>query len=201
MRDLSQRDSLLIFVPSVKDIEDYDGDDRYYCGLAEVRYQVEAIPRQLEEQFCRGPLSEKRQITRIRLPSGEPGHGYWPDFIFELVLIMATGTTSAALYKLIDSWISYRNGRKLRIRLPNGFEVEASQLTEAEFERLFQYLYSKYGPGGTFDAEGGELRRLGFQVVSSAQLHDELQSIELAYDAKSQQLKQRAKSQAGRGEA
>jgi hypothetical protein len=158
----NQRHPEFVFVPSVSDIEDYRGSDTYYCGLAEVEREVHAIQQQLMEEFYRCDPSDRRLIPRLVVPE-KFERGYWPDFFFNLGILMTSSATSALLYKLIDSWIAHRNGRKFRVRLPNGFEVEASQLTEQEFEKLFQYLYGKYGPERTFEISKKELTRLGFR--------------------------------------
>jgi hypothetical protein len=183
-----ETDPKLIFVPSVKDIEEYDGKNVYYCGLEVVAHEVQAIPSQLQQEFFQCAPAERALIASVHMPRKKPVANAFPDFIFELVILITTGAASAALYKLIDSWIAHRNGRKLRIRLPSGFEVEASQLTEQEFERLFQYLYAKYGPDGTFVVRQDELTRLGFKVVSPDELQTEMSALRSAYFSKAKKL-------------
>ncbi len=67
-----------------------------------------------------------------------------PQVIFDLAMALLSSTVSVAFYRILKLWITARNGRKVRVRLPNGFEVEATQLSHEQFNELFAKIYSTY---------------------------------------------------------
>ena len=153
-------------------ISEYSGNNSYSCGLDLTRESVQELFRQIEEAFFSCQTKEERSAIPM-LVREEPrtAAGYMPDVLISLGLVLASGAVSTAFVKLINAWISERNGRKLRVRLPNGFEVEATQLGQKKFEQLFATLYEAYGtkvevsPVEKFLAE---LKARGFEVVADS---------------------------------
>lgn len=134
---------------------------------------------------------KKKDIPYLCRPKVEQRCNKFPDLLVQLSILITSGTISAAFYKLVDSWVATRNGRKLRVRLPNGFEVEATQLGEKEFERLFALLYEKYSKEEVPDTK--ELARLGFKVFSSDEIANQTLVLRQAYDEKLKHLSPIAK--------
>lgn len=166
-------DLKIIFIPSTRDIAEYDGDNSYASGLSDVEEEVRQIIDSLSQAFFDAPKSEKASIPVLSLES-KASRGYMPELLVQASLIIPASTLSAIFYNLISNWIAHRNGRRLRIRLPNGFEVEATQLNKEEFQRLFELLHSKYGESSGQEFMSSHLEEVGFTVASA----EETQALE-----------------------
>lgn len=136
----------LVFLPSPDEISEYQGRDGYHCGITQSRLDVDILIEEVESLYWLATSkADAESIPVLRRETDGLVCRNSPELLYAVGLVLTSGTLSAAFYKLINSWINHRNGRKLRIRLPNGFEVEATQLTEKEFLRIFESLYLKYG--------------------------------------------------------
>jgi hypothetical protein len=59
--------------------------------------------------------------------------------IDEIGLWIASGGAVAAAYRLLRAWVETRNGRRIKISV-DGIELEATQLNEEQFLRLFDRI-------------------------------------------------------------
>ncbi|MES9901644.1 MAG: hypothetical protein ABW168_03045 [Sedimenticola sp.] len=181
------RDLSLVFEPSTLDISEYQGMDSYGCGLREVELEVRQVIEEIQQTFYAAPKHERANIPKLSFPPKD-SHGYMPDLLLDISLLITSGTLSAVFYKLISSWITHRNGRKLRIRLPSGFEVEATQLNKDEFQRLVEVLYAQYGQQPGSDLKPSELRKLGFKVATKKDIENHRQALRGAYSKKTDEI-------------
>jgi hypothetical protein len=181
----------LVFIPSPQDIIDYQGDDGYRCGLREVELEIQCLVDEIAHAFYKCPtIEEKKQfpaISKFELTDGETFH-YVPDLLFQLGLVVTSGTVSTLVYKLISKWIDYKNGRKLHVRLPSGFEVDATHLSQEQFIHLFQLLYEKYGSGRSEQPlSRSELQSAGLTPVNEHKTQI-LKALRDTYDKKREEI-------------
>lgn len=163
--------------------------------MTEVEKEVRQIVEDMSAEFYKLRTPEERKtIPRL---SKEVDHscGYTPDLIADLVVLLCSGTVTTVLYKLISKWIDNRNGRKFRIKLPDGFEVEATQLKKKEFEDLVELLYEKYG---TRDSQHRvtkhELKKRGIPFSNSlSSTIDTYKLLEQAYFSKLKEIEEKYK--------
>ena len=183
--DLDRRLSI-IFVPSPNDISDYRGSDSYGWGLREVREEIDGLVSEVAATFYASEDKEEQNaIPQLHRPITSSA-GNMPDLLFQLGLALSSGTVSVIFFKLVENWVKHRNGRKFRVRLPTGFEVEASQLSEEDFSRLFQILFEKYSQRDHPSAR--ELKAEGFSIVDQDERFETMAELNEEYQKKCSEI-------------
>jgi len=195
-----QSSPVFLFIPSPEDIRQYEGDDTYFCGLAEVRKEVDSIVDSLQKEFYDiESVSDRRAIPRLSVMEREEA-GNTPELIVQVGALFASGAVTTLLYRLISEWIKNRNGRKFRVKLPDGLEIEATQLRQNEFEPLVELMHERYCSGKSFYDNEDKLKRLGL-AVSKSGLNLPDRELQAAYSSKLKQLTQRPEVQKKRMES
>jgi len=169
------------FIPSVDDINEYQGNDSYGCGINEVKDEVVLIIEQLEQEFLKSTSEERKTIPTLKKPKNTVN--YMPELIINIDVIISSGAIATVVYKLISKWIDYKNGRKFKVKLPDGLEVETTQSNEKEFKLLVDYFYQKYNSKELTLATEEELRKFGFNNTKTG-TEEDLKALQLAYESK-----------------
>tara|TARA_B100001964_G_C13992583_1_gene491316 strand:- start:182 stop:724 length:543 start_codon:yes stop_codon:yes gene_type:complete len=109
-----------------------------YCGsLTEFYESIQRLTEQLHQQNI-GFESGSSYICDYRIKLN-PVHNDAPPDIYEFLVILWNSGLVITLYKLLQLWIKEKNGRKIKIKIDN-FEVEATQLNEKQFLKLFKNI-------------------------------------------------------------
>lgn len=103
------------------------GSMRFYRSLDEVKNNLR--DNHIDFQVWRDISTEEGQQVSRGMPPP----------IAELILYLGTSGIAVALYELLRLWIEAKNGRKIRVKMGD-FEVEATQMSEKQFRRLFEIL-------------------------------------------------------------
>lgn len=177
-------DYQLHFIPSLSDISGYIGSNSYSCGLDEVESDVDQIIAGLSAAFLSCEDKEIRaNIPTLNKITNPHTANYSPELLVKVGLLLSSGAASVLFYKLVENWVNHRNGRKFRVKLPNGLEVEASQLSQSDFLRLFKYLHDNHT---AHDLEKENLEDIGFVVYDEIDRENDifLRELSAAYTEK-----------------
>jgi len=134
----------LILVPGREELSNYTGSNSYYCGLEEIRESIDELLITVTQQFFNDDPKNRNEWPMLNSVEVKQECGFEPEVIFKLALTLVSGTVGISFFKLLKMWIEERNGRKIRVKLPNGFEVDTTQLKHKEFSKLFEELHSTY---------------------------------------------------------
>jgi|SRR5579859_4847610 len=148
---MSEWDNNIYFtmIPAVSEINEYDGDDLYYCGLAETHQSIRAMVNAAHKEFFAGkdpsdPNWASPRFGSIHDRESKGVHGAFPEVLFYLAISLTSSGMGAGVYKLIDSWVKAKNGRKIHVKLPNGLVVDATQMSHVEFSEFLSKIYEVY---------------------------------------------------------
>jgi hypothetical protein len=135
----------IVLLPDPSEIEGLiDPDFIYSGGYSQYTKEIRELYDEIVSAWYADNNPQKVNEIRLSLPPASNYAGYFPEFIFELGAALSAGAVGAGLFKLLDVWVKKSNGRKLRVRLPSGLEVEATQMTHGEFEKLIAKLHETY---------------------------------------------------------
>jgi hypothetical protein len=181
----------MIMVPALDEIASYTGENVYYCGLEITKDSINSLLDDIRKEFHK----EARASDREAWPSldvdavvGLHEHRHQPELLFELVTTISSGTVAVGFYKLLNLWISARTGRKIRVKLPNGLQIETTQLTYRQFCKLFSELYNYESSG---EALSRTLESQGHKALNEASVHNEERKLRNAYSKKRKELEQK----------
>jgi len=139
----------LTFVPANEEISEYEGTNNYWCGLELTAKSIDTLVSDIQSEFFSDTEKDHKEWPTLGIDIDiKNSLGYEPEVIFQLGISILSGTVGVAFFKLLKLWITERNGRKVRVKLPNGFEIETTQLSHKEFNKLFEKLYAQYGDEG-----------------------------------------------------
>jgi hypothetical protein len=129
---------------------------------------------------------EYERWTDDTMEEGLPTARAFPPEIIALLLLLGPGGLGLVLYKLLRLWVDLINGRKIKVVVDN-IEIDATQLTEKQFHRLFEKIYELKqrqnfvidDPNTQIEWVASEFRAAGFPVQPTwaASREGELQEI------------------------
>jgi hypothetical protein len=162
----------MIMIPALEEITSYEGDDSYYCGLDLTRDSIDSLIDHIASAFHRSAASDRPSWPALSIvrPKRPQLH---PELFFQIATTISVGTISIYFYKLLKLWVSSRNGRKIRVKLPNGFQIETTQLTYRQFCKLFSELHKYESSKVNSKVLLKTLRSQGYTFVTEEELDDE----------------------------
>ncbi len=128
---------LFVFLPSVMEIKESPLNDPYLAGLAKFYESLADLYEGLG-------YTDLNYIvwTGVGVANGQSVARFAPPTVAEIVLYLGTSGVALAGYKLLKLWVESKNGRKLRVKMGD-FEIEATQMSERQFQRMFDILYEQ----------------------------------------------------------
>lgn len=72
----------------------------------------------------------------------QPSANFESPPIIEVLISLSAGGGAVGLYKLLQEWVKYINGRKIRVRY-GGIEFETTHMSKKEFLRFFDTILKK----------------------------------------------------------
>ncbi len=167
----------LIFIPSEIELRDYNGDNSYWGGLEDTQDSIKELLDDLHKDW-RTPKLDDPHHASPRLSEDAPTeHGFTPELLIDLGISLTSAGAGVGVYKLLSLWVSTKNGRKLRVRFPSGFEVDATQLSKEEFSEIVQTL-AKIDEGKiTTKSAKDYLLKQGFTVLKEIDIVQEKKTL------------------------
>lgn len=147
MQGLDQNSNFaLVLLPDPEEIEAIDDADFVYSGgYSKYEKELKVLLDDIMRAWFADEDPKKADEISLALPPVRREAGFFPEFIFELGASLSAGAVGAGLFNLLGLWVKRSNGRKLRVRLPSGMEVEATQMKHEEFRKLIAQLHGLYG--------------------------------------------------------
>jgi len=134
----------LVWLPAESEISEFYEPGTYAGGYGEFQKTVDGLVKSIQQGFFDSDDETKKEWPLVRSISESQDHtrkGFFPEFLFDTQIMVAGGAVATGFYKLLQLWVTYKNGRKIRVKLPSGLEIDTSQMTEGDFKKLFSGLY------------------------------------------------------------
>jgi len=167
----------LVLLPDTNEFVQFnDAEFSYSGGYSEYEAERHKLHSDIVAAWYADSSPDKIDEIRLSLPDAPRVHGWLPEFTWELSVALSGGAVGAGLYNLLALWVKKSNGRKLRVRLPSGFEIEATQMKRKEFETLFTKLHEIYESDNpapievSYSREMSQLEELLDQAVQPGRL-------------------------------
>jgi hypothetical protein len=120
------------FWPSEEEIKESACEDGYLGAFTEFYSSLDELLAELRNRDIPSYL-----INYIGVWEGKRVHAAFPPEVAEFLIDITTGVS--ALVLVLKLWVSLKNGRKIKVKT-NYVEVEATQLTEKQFLKLFRAI-------------------------------------------------------------
>ncbi len=165
-------DIVLRLYPSIQEIKESSLTNSYMGGLDEFYKSIHTLLQSFEDEFYKIDNAQDREkFPSVKGPLGSRIHRNAPLTIAEIVMYLGTSGITVAVYELLRLWVESRNGRKIRIKMGD-FEVEATQMSVKEFQRLFEIL-NEHRKSDILEERQDEIRAKflseGFILISGEQ--------------------------------
>ena len=138
---------ILSLYPSVQEIEESTLTNSYMGGLDQFYESIDSLLQSIEKEFNNSKDREQFPMveiyTGVSVDSGNEIARDAPPAIAELIMYLGTSGIAVAIYELLRLWVDSKNGRKIRIKMGD-FELETTQMSEKEFQRLFEILNEQW---------------------------------------------------------
>ena len=136
---------ILSLYPSIQEIEESALTNSYMGGLGEFYESIDTLLESFRNEFYKldNPKDREQFPTVQKYEDEEPPVDRdAPLEIVDLIMYLGTSGIAVAVYELLRLWVESKNGRKIRIKMGD-FELETTQMSEKEFQRLFEILNEK----------------------------------------------------------
>lgn len=113
--------------PSPSEIRLKDEYGPYYAGLEGFYNSLPALVENLDRLEVR-----IEWVRTYNIEGGRRVRRAFPPETVELLAWLASSGVAAGLWKTLDLWTRYKNGRRIKVKF-SGIEIETTQLGEKEF--------------------------------------------------------------------
>jgi len=148
--DIEREDQVILSLyPSIQEIKESALTNSYLGGLDEFYESIDSLLKSFETEFFKLDNPQDREkfptvqkYTDIFTDKGKEVARNAPPAIAEIIMYLGTSGIAVAFYELLRLWVESKNGRKIRVKIGD-FELETTQMSEKEFQRLFEILNEK----------------------------------------------------------
>lgn len=164
---------LLVCIPSLDEVDGYNGDNTYYCGLEHTSSSIQKLLSDVRLDWSSG--EGKQTDPYHSSPRLDDAKDYFvsnafPDVFFELAIFAISAGAGTGVYNLLRLWIEAKNGRRIHVKLPSGLEIDATQMNQEEFSQLVAMLHDRYVEHKSEEITAGMIKNSGMMLVSEKEL-------------------------------